>query len=131
MMAVTASTQQASGAESVTLQAIATSFTALSAFAYLVFVLLYVPCASTMGALRREVGWGWMIFSLLYGSSLAWGASTLIYQTGTFAKHPGSSGAWIIGVLASFALLVIGLRLYGQRAATLAKPSLNQKAASA
>ncbi|MDA8181127.1 MAG: ferrous iron transport protein B [Acidithiobacillus sp.] len=130
-MESTASTQQASGAESVTLQAIATSFTALSAFAYLVFVLLYVPCASTMGALRREVGWGWMIFSLLYGSSLAWGASTLIYQTGTFAKHPGSSGAWIIGVLASFALLVIGLRLYGQRAATLAKPSLNQKAASA
>jgi ferrous iron transport protein B len=131
VMESTASTQQASGAESVTLQAIATSFTALSAFAYLVFVLLYVPCASTMGALRREVGWGWMIFSLLYGSSLAWGASTLIYQTGTFAKHPGSSGAWIIGVLAAFVLLVIGLRLYGQRAAILAKPSLNQKAASA
>ncbi|OCB02607.1 ferrous iron transport protein B [Acidithiobacillus ferrivorans] len=124
----TASTQQASGAESATLQAIAAGFTALSAFAYLVFVLLYVPCASTMGALRREVGWGWMIFSLLYGSSLAWGASTLIYQTGTFAEHPGSSGAWIIGVLAAFALLVIGLRLYGQRAATLAKPSLNQRA---
>ena len=127
-MESTSSAEQASGAESATLQAIAAGFTTLSAFTYLVFVLLYVPCASTMGALRREVGWGWMIFSLLYGTGLAWGASTVIYQTGTFTEHPGSSTAWIAGVLAAFALLVIGLRLYGQRSDTLSKLSLNRRA---
>ncbi|MCK9189547.1 Fe(2+) transporter permease subunit FeoB [Acidithiobacillus sp.] len=127
-MESTFSAEQASGAESATLQAIAAGFTTLSAFTYLVFVLLYVPCASTMGALRREVGWRWMIFSLLYGTGLAWGASTVIYQTGTFAEHPGSSTAWIAGVLAAFALLVIGLRLYGQRSDMLSKPFLNRRA---
>ena len=127
-MESTFSAEQASGAESATLQAIAAGFTTLSAFTYLVFVLLYVPCASTMGALRREVGWRWMIFSLLYGTGLAWGASTVIYQTGTFAEHPGSSTAWIAGVLAAFALLVIGLRLYGQRSDRISKPFLNRRA---
>ena len=126
----TGTAEQASGAESATLQAIAAGFTPLSAFAYLVFVLLYVPCASTMGALRREVGWGWMSFSLLYGTGLAWSASTVIYQSGTFAKHPGYSAAWIAGVLAAFALLVVGLRLYGQRSDALSKPSQHRRASA-
>ena len=126
----TGTAKQASGAESATLQAIAAGFTTLSAFAYLVFVLLYVPCASTMGALRREVGWGWMSFSLLYGTGLAWSASTVIYQSGTFAKHPGYSAAWIAGVLAAFALLVVGLRLYGQRSDALSKPSQHRRASA-
>lgn len=114
-MESSAATEQSSGAESATLQAIAAGFTPLSAFAYLVFVLLYVPCASTMGALRREVGWGWMIFSLLYGIGLAWGAATILYQIGSFTDHPEASLAWIVGILASSVLLIIGLRLYGRR----------------
>ncbi|PKY10671.1 ferrous iron transport protein B [Acidithiobacillus marinus] len=114
-MGSTSATEQASGAESATLQAIAAGFTPLSAFAYLVFVLLYVPCASTMGALRREVGWGWMGFSLLYGTGLAWGSSTMIYQIGTMALHPTSSLAWILGILGTFVLLILALRIYGRR----------------
>jgi ferrous iron transport protein B len=109
----TQATEQASGADSATLKAIAAGFTPLSALAYLVFVLLYVPCASTMGALRREVGWGWMVFSMLYGIGLGWGAGTVIYQVGTFAQHSESSAFWIGGVSAAFALLIVGLRLYG------------------
>jgi ferrous iron transport protein B len=108
-------TLRASGASSATLKALATDFTPLSAFAYLVFVLLYVPCASTMGALRREVGWGWTLFSISYGIFLAWGAATAVYQGGTFAQHPGSSAAWIAGVLAALAALILGLRYYGRR----------------
>ncbi|CUA98428.1 Fe(2+) transporter permease subunit FeoB [Thiomonas bhubaneswarensis] len=107
--------ETASGATNETLAGLAAAFTPLSAFAYLVFVLLYVPCASTMGALRREVGWGWMMFSIAYGIGLAWGAATVIYQVGTFAQHPLSSAGWIGGCLLAFALLVIGLRQYGNR----------------
>jgi len=111
----TQAAEQASGADSATLKAIAAGFTPLSAFAYLVFVLLYVPCASTMGALRREVGWGWMVFSMLYGIGLGWGAGTVIYQVGTFAHHPETSWLWIAGIVAAFVLLVVGLRVYGSR----------------
>jgi ferrous iron transport protein B len=129
-MTSTSATEQASGAESATLQAIAAGFTPLSAFAYLVFVLLYVPCASTMGALRREVGWGWMGFSLLYGTGIAWGTSTIIFQTGTFAAHPAASLAWIAGILTSFGLLIIALRIYGRRQDTNPAASVKNQAAA-
>ncbi|MDD4888205.1 MAG: ferrous iron transport protein B, partial [Thiomonas sp.] len=109
-------TEQASGASNETLAGLAAAFTPLSAFAYLVFVLLYVPCASTMGALRREVGWGWMVFSVLYGIGIAWAAATVIYQVGRFAEHPQSSALWIAACVVAFALLVAGLRQYGNRA---------------
>ena len=107
---------QASGATHETLAGLQRMFTPLSAFAYLVFVLLYVPCASTMGALRREVGWGWMTFSVLYGIGMAWAAATVIYQVGTFAAHPQGAAAWIAACVAAFALLVVALRQYGRRA---------------
>ncbi|MGE0068888.1 MAG: Fe(2+) transporter permease subunit FeoB [Thiomonas sp.] len=111
----TDATEQASGASNETLAGLAAAFTPLSAFAYLVFVLLYVPCASTMGALRREVGWGWMMFSVFYGIGMAWAAATVIYQIGTFADHPQSSALWVGACVGAFALLVLGLRLYGDR----------------
>lgn len=120
----TQAAEQASGAADATLKAIAIGFTPLSAFAYLVFVLLYVPCASTMGALRREVGWGWMIFSTAYGVGLGWGAGTVIYQAGTFASHPTASALWIGGVLLAFLLLVVGLRRYGHVRQALAPAGL-------
>lgn len=107
--------ERASGADSATLKAIAAGFTSLSAFAYLVFVLLYIPCVSTMGALRREIGWGWMVFSTLYGIGLGWGAATMVYQAGTYAQHPVSSAFWVSGVVVAFGILVLTLRLYGNR----------------
>lgn len=116
--------EAASGATNETLAGLAAAFTPLSAFAYLVFVLLYVPCASTMGALRREVGWGWMVFSIAYGIGLAWAAATVIYQAGTFAQHPASSAGWIGGCLLAFALLVIGLRQYGRHGGLGSTPAL-------
>ncbi|MBU1175256.1 MAG: Fe(2+) transporter permease subunit FeoB [Alphaproteobacteria bacterium] len=118
---------EASGASNATLKAIAEGFTPLSAFAYLVFVLLYVPCAAAMGALKREVGWGWMGFSVAYGVGLGWGAATLIYQTGTFAAHPQSSALWIAGVLGAFGLLIVGLRLIGDRTVARARLRLAEQ----
>ncbi len=107
--------EQTSGATDDTLHALAAAFTPLSAFAYLVFVLLYVPCASTMGALRREVGWVWMMFSISYGIGLAWAAATVIYQIGTFGAHPLQSTGWIVACIVAFILLVLGLRQYGRQ----------------
>ena len=39
------------------------NFNTLSAFALLVFVLLYVPCVATLGAIRHEFGTSWAITS--------------------------------------------------------------------
>ena len=37
--------------------------------------------------------------------SLGYGAAVLFYQIGTFALHPYSSAAWIVGVVAYFVVL--------------------------
>ena len=41
------------------------AFTPLSAFAFLVFVLLYVPCLATVGAQIQEFGWQWTALSIV------------------------------------------------------------------
>ncbi len=40
---------------------------AAAAYSYLIFVLLYIPCISVMGAIARESSRGWMTFSILWG----------------------------------------------------------------
>jgi ferrous iron transport protein B len=57
-------------------------FTPLSALALLVFVLLYVPCVATLGAIRHEFGRSWAITSGLYQTLLAWVAALIVYQVG-------------------------------------------------
>lgn len=82
----------------------------LAAYSYLVFVLLYVPCASVMGALAKEAGRQWMWFALIWGTIVAYGAATLVYQTGTFTQHPGFSLICIAGVIAAGVAAVTLLR---------------------
>ena len=58
--------------------------TTLSAFAFLVFVLLYMPCIPTCITIRHESGkWKWAVFAALYTTLLAWLMSTLVYQLGS------------------------------------------------
>jgi ferrous iron transport protein B len=59
-------------------------FTSLSAFALLVFVLLYVPCVAVLGAIRHEFGPQWAVFSAIYQTSVAWLAAVLVFQGGRF-----------------------------------------------
>jgi len=56
--------------------------TPLSAFAFLVFVLLYTPCIAAVVALKREVGIRWMWFSIFYQTGLAWLLSFGVYRVG-------------------------------------------------
>jgi ferrous iron transport protein B len=57
-------------------------FTSLSAFALLVFVLLYVPCVAVLGAIQHEFGSRWAIFSAIYQTLVAWLAAVLVFQGG-------------------------------------------------
>ena len=57
-------------------------FTPLSAVALLVFVLLYVPCVATLGAIKQEFGTSWAWTSAIYQTAVAWLAAFLVYQGG-------------------------------------------------
>lgn len=57
-------------------------FSTLSAVALLVFVLLYVPCVATLGAIKHEFGRSWAVTSAIYQTVVAWIVAFLIYQGG-------------------------------------------------
>jgi ferrous iron transport protein B len=55
----------------------------LKAYAFLVFVLLYVPCVSALAMIRAETGqWRWVAFALGVHTSIAWLVSVAAYQGG-------------------------------------------------
>jgi ferrous iron transport protein B len=57
--------------------------TPLSALSMMVFVLLYVPCLATIGAITRETGSiKWTIFNIVYTTAVAWTMSFIVYQGG-------------------------------------------------
>ncbi len=59
--------------------------TPLSAYAFLVFVLIYTPCLATVVAIRRETGSaGWTFFSVGYQLILAWALAFIIVHVGGF-----------------------------------------------
>jgi ferrous iron transport protein B len=59
------------------------NFTPLSAFAFMVMTLIYIPCAATIAVIRRETGsWGWTLFAVGYTLALGWVVATLVYQGG-------------------------------------------------
>ena len=57
-------------------------FTTLSAVSLLVFVLLYVPCVATLGAIKHEFGASWAVTSGIYQTVIAWIIAFMIYQGG-------------------------------------------------
>ncbi|OAO77417.1 Ferrous iron transport protein B [Anoxybacillus flavithermus] len=62
----------------------ASHFTALSAFSFMVFVLLYVPCLATVATIYKETGSRkWTMFSIGYALVLAYIVSFVIYQGGS------------------------------------------------
>ncbi|HHR6145742.1 TPA: Fe(2+) transporter permease subunit FeoB [Providencia alcalifaciens] len=71
----------------------------IAAYSYLIFVLLYVPCVSVMGAIARETNKSWMTFSILWGLNVAYSLAALFYQTATFNEHPQSSLITISAVI--------------------------------
>jgi ferrous iron transport protein B len=59
------------------------AFTPLTAYAFLAFVLLYMPCVVVLIALRHEFGtWKWGGVAFAYQMALAWVAAFIIYQGG-------------------------------------------------
>lgn len=51
-----------------------------AAYAYLLFVLLYIPCVSTMAAIKQEANRKYMLFSIFWSLVLAYVVATCFYQ---------------------------------------------------
>ncbi|MBR1564417.1 MAG: ferrous iron transport protein B [Paludibacteraceae bacterium] len=55
-------------------------YSPIAAYAMMLFILLYFPCISTLATIRQEIGKGWMWFSAIYNTMLAWLVSFAFYQ---------------------------------------------------
>jgi ferrous iron transport protein B len=64
-------------------RALQKAFTPLSAIAFLLFVLLYVPCVATVGAQKQEFGWKWAAVSVAITLIVPWVISVMVYQVGS------------------------------------------------
>jgi ferrous iron transport protein B len=63
---------------------LADGVTPLSAYCYLLFILLYFPCIATIVAIKNETGsWRWATFAAVYTTCIAWVVSALVYQVGS------------------------------------------------
>ena len=71
----------------------------VGAYAYLLFVLLYVPCVSTMAVIRQEASKRLMWLSVIWSFMVAYAAAVIFYQAATFMAHPEQSVMWILGII--------------------------------
>jgi ferrous iron transport protein B len=83
------------------------------AYAYLLFILIYVPCIVAVTAIAREIGVGLTVFSVIYLTVLGWIVSTLFYQL-TVGFQP----LWIAVPLAMLSSIIVGMRVVGKKNST-------------
>lgn len=76
------------------------------AFAYLLFILLYAPCASALGAMAREFNGRWAFFIALWTTVLAYVVAASYYQMATWTGLQ-SSQTLILSII-----LIISFILY-------------------
>lgn len=85
----------------------------LGAVAYLLMVLLYVPCVAALSTIWREVGTAWALFCFVWTIELGYGAAVLVYQAGRFTNYPLYSASAIAAALAVWTITVFFLRRNG------------------
>ncbi len=87
---------------------LAASFTAISAYSFLVFNLLCAPCFAAIGAIKREMNsakWTW--FAIGYQTVFAYLVSLVIYQIGSLF----TGGGFGVGTIAAVLVIILGLWL--------------------
>ncbi len=80
-------------------------------FAFLIFILLYVPCLAAMGVVAREIGLGLAILMATVQTLLAWAVAVLLYQVPV-----GGNTSWIVAAIVVLIGTGIFLKLFGIKA---------------
>ncbi|ANJ66280.1 ferrous iron transport protein B [Halothiobacillus diazotrophicus] len=102
--------------DTTTLSRMASLFTVPAALAYLIFVLLYMPCISTMAALYRETrSRAWSLFSMAWGIGLAYGLAVAFYQLATYAEHPVGTVVWLVVLVGLLGIVIALLKRQGRQ----------------
>lgn len=86
---------------------LASSYTAIAAYSFLVFNLLCAPCFAAIGAIKREMNsakWTW--FAIGYQTVFAYTAALAIYQIGNLFTG-GGFGVWTV-----VAFLIVAAFIY-------------------
>jgi ferrous iron transport protein B len=87
---------------------------AAGAFAYMLLILLYVPCVAALGAIRHELGLRWTAFAAAWTTGLGSMAAVSFYQVATYARDPATARNWLIGCAVAFGLAVLSLWVAGR-----------------
>ncbi len=89
------------------LAAVATHYSAISAYSFMVFNLLCAPCFAAMGAIKREMNNGkWTLAAIGYMCGFAYLVALIIYQIGGLLLHEVSFGIGTIAAILALAFLV-------------------------
>ena len=80
-------------------------------FAFLIFILLYVPCLAAMGVVAREIGLGLAVLMATVQTLLAWAVAVLLYQVPV-----GGNVTWIVAAIVVLVGTGIFLKLFGTKA---------------
>ncbi|MEM9622273.1 MAG: ferrous iron transport protein B [Pseudomonadota bacterium] len=88
----------------------------IGAFAYLLFILLYMPCVATIGVIYKEIGAFWAGFSVAWSFIVAYLCAVVAYQLGTFGEDPQQAALVLSTVIVAAVLLFSLLIRWGKRA---------------
>ncbi|MGQ9365308.1 Fe(2+) transporter permease subunit FeoB [Azospirillum sp. ST 5-10] len=95
---------------------------AAGAFAYMLLILLYMPCVAAMGAIFDEVGWRWALFSAAWTTGLGYCTSVVFYQASQLATAPAAAATRIAVALAAVAAAAMILWVVGNRRPSATPP---------
>lgn len=99
-----------------TITAMQTLFTSdAGAFAYLLFILLYMPCVATIGVIFKEIGSFWAIFSVAWSFIVAYAAAVVAFQIGNLGDTPLAALATIATALVVAGGFFFGLIYWGKQ----------------
>ena len=82
----------------------------ISAYAYLLFILLYIPCVSTMSAIKQEANRKYMWLGIFWSLFLAYVAATLFYQTANWFVSLSQADKMLYSAVPSTLVAILILR---------------------
>ncbi len=86
---------------------IASDFTFISAYSFMIFNLLCAPCFAAMGAIKREMNnWKWTLGAIGYMCGFAYVISLIVYQIGGLLMGEVSFGIGTIAAVLCLAGLI-------------------------
>ena len=97
---------------------LASEYTGIAAYSFMVFNLLCAPCFAAMGAIKREMNSPkWTLAAIGYMCAFAYCVSLMIYQIGGLITGDVSFGLWTVVafvVLAAMIYLLVRKNKYGE-----------------